>query len=135
MKDIQLLSNLDSGRLLIFLGFGITLLTFSIKSKVSLSTPSNNGNDKQNNVIQRYADIYRFVKTIYNWGLCYFVAAIFILFSTQKYDNANINIILFNLGYFITLYLTIFLTLVYASQVLLNLLSDKIIGHTHNLDD
>ena len=102
---------------------------------MALSSSANNGNAKPNNFIQRYADIYRFVKTIYNWGICYFIAAICILFSSQKFENENLKPILFNIGFFLTLFWTIFLTLVYIKEVIINLIKDMIIAHSHNLDN
>jgi hypothetical protein len=130
---VKYMSDLESGRLLIFLGFGITLLIFSLSSKMSISI--NNSNNKEYNRLQRYADVYRFIKTIFNWGILYFIAAIFILLSTLVSFSENFfRPILYNIGFFITLIWTIFLTLVYIRLVLFGLLQDMILGNRYNLD-
>ena len=61
---VDYISDIESGRLLIFIGFGISLLIFSINSKFVIA---NSTDDNGNNRIKRYVNAYRFIKIIFNY--------------------------------------------------------------------
>jgi hypothetical protein len=127
----QLISDIETGRLLIFLGFGIALLVFSLNSKLSITI--DNGNSK-NNAIQRYADVYRFIKTVFNWGILYFIASVFLLLSTVVYfSNDFWRPLFYNIGFIITVTCTTFLTTAYIKLVVFGLLQDMILASRYNL--
>ena len=120
--EIEYYTNLSAEGLLTFCGFGIAILVFSVQSKLALITRSDHiRRDK----LARCGGIYRFIKSIFNWGILYFVSGFAILFSSIFPESDKLlRPFLFNLSFFSATLATFVLTVLYIWLVLKEMLWD-----------
>jgi hypothetical protein len=117
---VDYITKLSTGELLIFYGFGIALLVLSIQIKVTASKSVREDSDIR---LARYAGIYNFVKTVFNWGVFYFISAVLILISSIfSNDSSFFKPLLHNISFILATSITIFFTFAYIILVIKELL-------------
>lgn len=109
------ISTIPEQFLIIFLGFGLSVLAFSVQTKLNILFKT----DKLIEIkLTSYGGIYNFVKNVCNWGVLYLVAAIFLLLSSVfPKNNLNWRPILYNISFVISLITTFYLTLLYFRNI------------------
>ena len=126
------ISNISEGDLLIFYGLGVALLVFSIQIKI---TSISEGGKVIDYKIARHAGVYRFIKTVFNWGVIYFICGIFALISSVfPKENTMYRPIFYNISFITALVFTIFLTIAYSYLVLWELFLDWRIARKYGLE-
>lgn len=129
---ISYISSISIDNLLIFYGFGIILLIFSSQSKMTLLTQKDHIPESK---LARCAGIYRFIKTIFNWGFIYFVSGVSIMIASIFPTSSIIfRPLFYNISFVLALITTLYLTLAYLILVIRELIMTWIYTREYDLN-
>ena len=121
-EQITFISTIPEQNLLIFYGFGITLLALAVQIKLNVVINKDKLHDIQ---LANHMGLYKFVKVIFNWSVSYFFCAIFLLISSLfSKDSLIFRPLFYNISVILSITATIFITLQYVFLVLFEMVSN-----------
>ena len=109
------ITTLSPESLLIFTSIGITVLTFSLKTRLEYRMSEELLDLRKASII---SDIYYYVKELFEWGWLYILAALFILLSSAVSEYKYLNPLLLNMGFFSGTLITALILIKYVTTVL-----------------
>ena len=128
---IPYITTLSSDNLLIFYGIGTTLLVLAIQFKITIMVKKKHNSEIK---LARYRGLYKFIKTVFNWGIFYFLSAVFI-FISSLFPKADVfwRPIFFNMSFVFASFATLFITLAYFVLVVKDLIYSMITAAMYEL--
>lgn len=129
--SINYISSISIDNLLIFIGFGITFLVFSVQSKLAYVTRRE---FYTKHGMLRSQGLFKFIKTLFNWGIFYFISGIILLWCSVITETSTLlRPILYNLAFIMVFNITMYFTLAYIALVLFEMVKTLIIASKYHI--